>query len=107
MDDYSFDEASVSFHVTSATFDEASAAWRENKIARKGGAFSYKCSYIHSNAKLCKKPCVDIAQTLCKQHIRFGRLATRLNTSVDIPNKNNGTKPGAATIVAPAFARDK
>lgn len=75
--------------MDSAAFDDASAAWRENKIARKGGAFSYKCSYIHSNGKLCKKACVDFAQTLCKRHVRFGNVC--LNTGADICNKNNGT----------------
>ena len=36
-------------------FDAASAAWRENKIAIKGGSFAYKCTYKHSDGKMCNK----------------------------------------------------
>ena len=72
-------------------FDEASAAWRENKIAQKGGAFLYKCTYIHSNGKLCKKACVDIVQTYCRQHLRFGKAtSTCLNKAANICIKDNG-----------------
>ena len=88
-----------------ATFDEASAAWRENKIPRKGGAFSYKCMYVHSNGKLCKKACVNIVQTLCKQHTRFGNVC--LNTVGDICNKNNGATATATTTTTAALSRDK
>ena len=47
-------------------FEESAAAWRLNKIAHKGGAFSYKCFYIHSNGKKCNKPiCIE---SYCKKH---------------------------------------
>ena len=32
--------------MESIDFDEASAAWRANKVRLKGGAFRYRCSYI-------------------------------------------------------------
>lgn len=36
-------------------FDEASKAWRKNKVHLKGGAFSYKCMHVRSNGKVCNK----------------------------------------------------
>ncbi len=68
-------------------FDEASKAWRENKVALGGGCFAYKCAYVHSNGKRCKhivsaqKPeikyrthpnwssqCYQASVEFCKQH---------------------------------------
>ena len=53
-------------------FDEASVAWRLNKIAHKGGAF-----YIHSNGKKCNtQVCV---YPYCKRHkwlIYHGKTST-------------------------------
>ena len=87
--------------MDTAAFSEASAAWRENKIARKGGAFSYKCTYLHSNGKLCKKACVNVIQTLCSQHLRFGKAtSTCLNVDADICFKDNGATVAAVTAVA-------
>jgi hypothetical protein len=40
---------------TKEFFDDASAEWRRNKKAMKGGGFAYYCAYIHSNGKNCKK----------------------------------------------------
>ena len=40
-------------------FDEASAAWRENKKHLGNGWFAYKCVYIHSNGKQCNKAVED------------------------------------------------
>lgn len=47
-------------------FNEASIAWRLNKISHKGGAFSYKCFYIHSNGKKCNKQI--FIEPYCKRH---------------------------------------
>lgn len=38
-------------------FNDASACWRENKIAVRGGAFAYRCGYTHSSGKPCRRPC--------------------------------------------------
>ena len=46
-------------------FDEASEAWRQNKV-RCGHIFLYKCKYIHSNQKQCKSAATH--QNLCKKH---------------------------------------
>jgi hypothetical protein len=46
-------------------FDESSRAWLENKV-RMGAGYTYKCDYIHSNTKQCRKPAV--ITTFCKQH---------------------------------------
>jgi hypothetical protein len=35
-------------------FDKSSEAWLLNKNKHKGGSYSYKCLYIHSNGKHCK-----------------------------------------------------
>ena len=61
--DFDFD---FNFNFNSSFFDDASAAWRLNKIAHKSGAFSYKCFYIHSNGKKCNKPIV--LEPYCKRH---------------------------------------
>lgn len=37
------------------TFDDASRAWRSNKIALGGGWFAYRCAYIHSDGQQCRK----------------------------------------------------
>jgi hypothetical protein len=34
-------------------FDEASRAWRKNKVSLGNGYFAYRCNYIHSNGKQC------------------------------------------------------
>ena len=36
-------------------FDEASKAWRKNKIHLGNGYFAYQCNYIHSNGRQCNK----------------------------------------------------
>lgn len=41
-------------------FDEASRAWRENKVSIGNGEFRYKCSK-------CDKPCVSNLD-VCKTH---------------------------------------
>ncbi len=46
-------------------FNESSKAWMENKI-RIGATYSYKCTYIHSNQKLCQKPA--LFNEFCKRH---------------------------------------
>jgi hypothetical protein len=46
-------------------FDNSSNAWMQNKI-KCGTAYTYRCEYIHSNKKNCKKPSIN--NNLCKQH---------------------------------------
>ena len=41
-------------------FDEASKAWRQNKISLGNGHFAYKCQYIHSDNIECHKPVATI-----------------------------------------------
>jgi hypothetical protein len=74
-------------------FDEASQAWRENKKYLGRGMFAYRCAYIHSDGKLCKRVVEGQEQRAlyqchpeltvstkkgrhpmkwCKQHRRFG-----------------------------------
>ena len=36
-------------------FDEASRAWRANKVAIGRGWFAYRCQYIHTNGRRCPK----------------------------------------------------
>ena len=49
-------------------FDEASAAWRENKIQTKKGIYVYRCENIFPNGKRCRKP-VHKYSDYCKMHI--------------------------------------
>ena len=37
-------------------FDEASAAWRQNKKKLPNGTFSYICGMITKNGKPCQRP---------------------------------------------------
>lgn len=46
-------------------FDESTKAWMENKV-RCDAAYSYKCSYIHSNNKQCHHPSTQ--NEYCKRH---------------------------------------
>ena len=71
-------------------FDEASAAWRENKVYKGKGVFAYKCIYIHSNGKHCSRSVYaqipkyethpqwsrqrQTSDTYCKQHLVHGKL---------------------------------
>jgi hypothetical protein len=36
-------------------FELASQEWRKNKIHLRNGYFTYRCNYIHSNKKQCRK----------------------------------------------------
>ena len=36
-------------------FDEASRAWRKNKVALGRGWFAYRCQYRHHNGRQCPK----------------------------------------------------
>ncbi len=59
---------------TAEFFDQSSKAWIENKI-KCGTSYVYKCIYIHSNQKQCKRP--TIQDQLCKQHLIFIKSQTR------------------------------
>lgn len=57
-------------------FEESSRAWMENKV-RVGAQILYRCEYIHSNQKRCKKAAVSCITTdfhYCKQHKRMGKI---------------------------------
>lgn len=47
-------------------FIEASSEWRLNKKSIGNGFFVYRCTYVHSNGRLCNRPQGE----LCKQHRR-------------------------------------
>lgn len=47
-------------------FIEASSEWRLNKKNVGNGFFVYRCTYIHSNGRMCGRP----QGLLCKRHIR-------------------------------------
>lgn len=58
-------------------FDEASKAWRSNKIFNKNGLITYKCTYVYNDGKRCSKPilnnkidldCIKKSNYFCKQH---------------------------------------
>lgn len=60
-------------------FDEASLAWRKNKRRNKGGSFSYKCCYIHTDGTRCNRsityqhPYLGAINTIgyfCRRHLR-------------------------------------
>jgi hypothetical protein len=51
---------------TAKFFDESSQFWLQNKIKCGLGSYVYKCEYIHSNQKQCKKPATN--NNLCKRH---------------------------------------
>ena len=49
-------------------FDEASAAWRENKKHIGNGVFKYICSY---NTR-CKRLC-NIGSLFCNEHLKYSK----------------------------------
>ena len=49
-------------------FEQASQAWRQNKIHKGNGYFVYRCSYIHSDGKSCKRPSIHSSLHACKKH---------------------------------------
>ena len=54
-------------------FDEASAAWRENKKHIGNGVFKYICSY---NTR-CKSLC-NIGSLFCNEHIKYSKANYKL-----------------------------
>ena len=51
-------------------FDEASEAWRANKINLNDAChFIYRCKYIHSDNTICKKGTICPYLRVCKQHL--------------------------------------
>lgn len=51
-------------------FDEASTAWRENKIVGENGCYKYKCLQICKNSKECSLGCV-LFEKYCKRHLKM------------------------------------
>ena len=49
-------------------FNNSSKAWMANKL-RLGVGVAYRCTYVHSNKKLCSKAVVK--HDLCKKHLIF------------------------------------
>ena len=68
--------------VPDIDFDEASAAWMENKV-RKGYMIYYRCATIQKNGKQCAKAVTEQTFTQCKQHRSSpgGRAGARLLSS--------------------------
>lgn len=60
-------------------FDEASSAWRKNKVSLGRGYFKYKCSFEN-----CDEP----LYYYLTEHKCFDKIATEF----DIENKNNSNK---------------
>lgn len=50
-------------------FDEASKAWRSNKINKGGGHFVYRCSFLYKTGKTCAKQVHTPYVSACKMHI--------------------------------------
>jgi len=48
-------------------FDEASAAWKENKIAKGNGTYTYKCCGVLRNGEACSQRALDYTD-FCKRH---------------------------------------
>jgi hypothetical protein len=48
-------------------FDEASAAWKENKIAKGNGTYTYRCCAALRNGAPCSQRAMDRAD-FCKRH---------------------------------------
>ncbi len=74
----------ISNEFNATFFEEASKAWRLNKVEREDGTFQYKCTYIKRRGKRCtpcnrvvyeyelnakKKPLLPNCDLLCKVHI--------------------------------------
>lgn len=50
-------------------FDEASKAWRSNKINKGGGHFVYRCSFLYKTGKMCPKKVLNPHVYACRVHI--------------------------------------
>lgn len=48
-------------------FDEASDVWRQNKITKGNGTYTYNCNVIMRNGCDCRQPS-DPSQSTCKRH---------------------------------------
>lgn len=69
-------------------FDEASAAWRANKIPQENGTFAYKCNvtectracHVYSSNNKRKRKDTDIGVSdYCRKHILLAKELKRLN----------------------------
>jgi hypothetical protein len=45
----------VDKYIVNIDFNEASLAWRKNKINSKNGTFLYRCGILTTSGKICKK----------------------------------------------------
>lgn len=50
-------------------FDEASSAWRENKIKQPNGCYKYRCMGQNRDTSCCKRPCMKETD-YCKTHYK-------------------------------------
>lgn len=55
-------------------FDEASKAWRMNKIHKGGGYYVYKCENINKLGKQCKNKVCKPEEKYCVFHIKHKKL---------------------------------
>ena len=53
---------------TSDFFDQASAAWMDNKKKKENCTYVYKCTYTHTDGKTCGKKASSILHMMCYQH---------------------------------------
>ena len=59
-------------------FDEASAAWKENKKSVGNGCYKYKCS-----SGLCKNVCSSPFTNVCKRHNKQNAMAKKSTQCAD------------------------
>ena len=50
-------------------FDEASYAWKANKISIGNGSYRYMCANISKNNNVCLKKCLQ-GEIYCKTHYK-------------------------------------
>jgi hypothetical protein len=73
-------------------FDEASVAWRKNKISIGNGSFAYRCNYIHTNKKQCNK-IVSAQVPRVKYRIREDWITPSYESSLDFCVKHRFRGP--------------
>lgn len=57
----------IQMFVMNIDFEEASNAWRQNKIKQPNGCYKYKCMGQIKNGSCCKRPSVKNSD-YCKIH---------------------------------------
>lgn len=58
---------------TKINFNEASIAWRTNKVKSKKNHWRYGCIHKRANNRLCKKPLAHPFTKWCKYHFKLYR----------------------------------